>query len=716
MKILFVGEFNHFTTALAGKLVKNGNNAAVYNSNSSKPALGFKYSKYTSDSKYIINVYSIFRPDVVVFTAAFDGKAFLDDLKLVIEEAVRCNIKRVFYLSSTTVYGSGSDIEGIPAEAFPLKPVTNSSRMFAMGEDICRRWQGVSGLNIIILRFGGIYGNTAPDAYLNQIVERVTGKNKVKLPEKGLFSFLHIEDAAEAFLQIVENTFSTEYNISTKETISSHELAEKIKRVFTEYAAYIEVKGTALAECYAGDNGRLKEEYQWWERHHFADEAEAFFEELKKENASRDKNSNAEVSDKKASYIGRIKRAVMEAASRFSIIGRSIEVILFFVVCVYMTNLKNDVELISNVDFIMIYLVVIAVVMTIRESAVSLILAAVFIVNSQVNAGYDLFSAIVNNQTLLLIAQYSILSIAVSYVIQQLKTKNLLQQFEIEEQQAQIRQIEKFSEDNLRTRHFFENQIINYDMSLPRIISMTSRLDTLEPEQMIPRAIDIIAESVEVNDVAVYYIGERGGRMRLAFTKTNQAAILGQSPLTEDWQEILSVLEEDRIYVNTELDEKYPAMASGIKSGDRLSYLIIICNLPFQKMCLDTSNLLTAITALMSAALRRVTQYEEITHETRYLTGTAVLQPEIFRKLCEVRLSDDDVTNGFLCRITLGEDSLVQAAEKLEPMIRENDYMGSDQAGCLYVLLTGTTQAGYQVFEKRLQEKGIICSQVEGDL
>ena len=703
MKALFVGDYNYLTVAFAAKLAKNGVDLAISNQNKVKQEFTFKYTKYDPEHAYITNLYQNFRPDVIIFTAAFDEQGNdLDLLQNVLLEAKENKIDRLIFLSSSTIYGIDSE-NRMPGETAPLNPRSKRALSFAVGEDICRRWAAVSDTKVTILRISGLYGPDTHFAHLNRLLRDLLSGEDVTLQKESMISFLHIDDATEAFMQIFDTGFSELYNISTARILDAEAFKTLIHAHLPDAGGEIRLDASAQTECLTADNARLRQEYQWHERHRLEEALDEVIQGEKDYIAK--KQRDAQKQEK--------KRRWKENPSLLKEVLGYLETLLLFVLLFYVTGIKPAGDLLAGIDFTVIYLVIIAVMMNLHQSAFSLLLSVWLLIYQKVLAGYDVFSAVISNHTLLLAAEYCIVSIAVSYVLQRMRTQNRLLRMDMQEQERDIRQLEQFSEDNLRTRHFFEDQILEYELSLPRIISMASRLDSLEPDRILPETIKIISESLNVPDVAAYYIGKRGGRMRLSYARTKDAGKLGQSPLIEQLSEMMEPLLADEVFVNRALCKNLPDIASGVKIGGHLTFVVTIWDVPFSKMGQDVSNLLKSITILVSAALRRANQYEELTVQRRYLPGTMVIRPKAFRTLCKTRLSEEGV-GGVLCRIEGEKDQVAAFAKQLEGFIRENDYLGIDENARLYVLLTGTTEAGYRVFAKRLLEKGMSSVPVDG--
>ena len=703
MKALFVGGFNDITVEFAAKLAKNGVAVAVSNHSSEKPNLGFSYTKYDPEKAYLTNMYRNFRPDTIIVTAGYDEDEELDLnlLQGVLQNAADNEIKKLILLSDTVVYGISDDV--LLSEDTALRPKSKRAMYLAMAEDICKRFSDSTGLVITVMRIGGMYGRDMHGALLNRMIRQLINGETLHLDKNLPLAFLSSGDAAEAFYQIYDNSFSDCYNTTSNQFISPDEFKKTIEKLIPTAAKSLMTEGDVRGECQTADNSKLKKEYQWHERGSLTKD----IEELLRSEEEYIKAQRKAQDSKQKKEAGTPKKRLLKVLWEYA------EVVLVFLLLILMTNLQGSVELLQGIDFTVIYLVIVAVALNFNQAAFSLILSIGLLVFQKTAAGYDFFSAVISNQTLLLAAEYCIVSLGFSYVLQRHRTKTRLSKLETEEQATEMLQLKQFSEDNLKTRHFFEDQILSYEMSLPRVISMASRLDTLEPDLIIPETVSIISESVGAKDASAYFIGKRGGRMRLSYSKTEAAAGLGQSPLLDALSPMIRAIEEDGIFINLGLDENFPSLASGVKIGGRLTFVFTVWNLPFAEMRQDVSNLLKSITALVSAALTRAKQYEEITANERYLPDTAVIRPEMFRELCQSYLNG---IGGVLCRIEGTKGEAAAFSRQLEPLIRESDYLGTDNESNLYVLLSGTTDAGYKLFSNRLQEKGIHSTAVPGGL
>lgn len=110
-------------------------------------------------------------------------KTFVGKIKTLVTQIEKSSIKKVLFVSSTSVYSDAFPIE-VFTEETPTNPDTESGRQLVEAEQLLL---GNPNFETIILRFGGLIGeNRHPIKYL-------AGKENVENPD-GPINFIHRED------------------------------------------------------------------------------------------------------------------------------------------------------------------------------------------------------------------------------------------------------------------------------------------------------------------------------------------------------------------------------------------------------------------------------------------------------------------------------------------------------------------------------------------
>lgn len=162
-------------------------------------------------------------PDVVVLTAYMLERAVDSDPMGAVETnifgvtnafqaAADLEVRRVIFVSSGAVHGSGADFEARALDELePCRPTTLYGKMKVFNESIAEHYNSRLGTEIVSYRISGPYGQSKPyerfggEIPYDTVVEAASEKDRVVLPwsADARFRFIHVEDAAASFLPLV---------------------------------------------------------------------------------------------------------------------------------------------------------------------------------------------------------------------------------------------------------------------------------------------------------------------------------------------------------------------------------------------------------------------------------------------------------------------------------------------------------------------------------
>ncbi len=155
----------------------------------------------------------------------------------VLEAAKTAQVKRVVFASSCAVYGTG---DGTPlTEQSPLRPATPYALSKMQGEEICRSYRELYGVDYVILRYFNVYGpGQNPTGPYSAVVAKFLdcAFNNSPLPLEGdghqTRDFTFVQDIARANLWAATNAQCAEvYNVATGNSISLLQLADCIQQI-----------------------------------------------------------------------------------------------------------------------------------------------------------------------------------------------------------------------------------------------------------------------------------------------------------------------------------------------------------------------------------------------------------------------------------------------------------------------------------------------------
>ena len=164
----------------------------------------------------------------------------------VLKCAVRANIKRFIYTSSSEVYGEPVSIPQ-NEETTPLNSRLPYAIVKNVGESYCKIYFKEKKLNYTIFRFFNTYGKRQTNDYvLSKFINLAKQNNDITIYGKGFQSrtFCYIDDNIEAVIKsFEENKFVNEIvNIGNNKVITILKLAKIIKKITKSKSNIINVR------------------------------------------------------------------------------------------------------------------------------------------------------------------------------------------------------------------------------------------------------------------------------------------------------------------------------------------------------------------------------------------------------------------------------------------------------------------------------------------
>ena len=159
----------------------------------------------------------------------------VDGIKNILKMSSATGTKRIFFSSSSEVYGEPVEIPQ-NEETTPLNSRIPYAIVKNIGEAFFKAYQKENGLDYTILRFFNTYGpNQNNDFVVTRFIEQaVTGEDLTIYGDgQQSRSFLYIDDNVDFTLQILDESLfiNDVVNVGSEEVISIKDLAELIKKL-----------------------------------------------------------------------------------------------------------------------------------------------------------------------------------------------------------------------------------------------------------------------------------------------------------------------------------------------------------------------------------------------------------------------------------------------------------------------------------------------------
>lgn len=716
MDILLVGGSNHLMNTMLNKLNKEGHRTYIL-TGSKTPDSSYEnaYEKYRFpyDCDCLKEIFDSVNPDITIFFGAYDSNfnwsdarkesvRYLAGLQNVMTSFATMKKGRLIYLSSGEVYSESfyCDIE----EEVETSAIGFRSMTIAQGENICRNYGRTMSLDTIVLRLDHLYDvpdkkmKEEPDICTKMCIEAIrTGR--IQASKKQIFSMLYMDDAVEFIYQAMtaEETKRELYHISSGEVLSEMELAELIRQ---EMGEEIELIYNTVGETFRVvlSNRAFAEEFHLQIFHPAAEVVKKTVKYVKRHKGSymQEGDTGKGTWDRWRQSMGTIFRAIVPYA----------ENMVCFIPFFMLNNRAVGSEYFANLDFYLLYVLLFAIIYGQQQATFSAILAVAGYCFRQMynRSGLDVM---LDYNTYVWIAQLFILGLIVGYMRDQLQAVRGENEQEIDYLSGQLDDIQDINNSNVRMKNVLEIQIVNQNDSFGKIYEITSSLEQYEPSEVLFYAAEILSRLIGSKDVAIYTVANRS-YARLFSSTSAKARELGNSIEYTKFGEMYDKLKEKSVYVNKNMDERYPLMADAIYSEDEMQLILMVWGIPWERMTLSQANMLVVIGYLIQNAVLRANRYLEALENQRYVEGTNILDTGAFTSLVEAYLGAKrkGLTECTILQIEVKDEKFEEAGEALGKLMRQTDYLGKMADNHLYALLSNTDDKDADYVIKRFMETG----------
>ncbi len=720
MNILLIGGSGSLINNLIIKLNKEGHRVYLLTGSRYKQApyqKVFERYDFTYDSTCLDEIFESINPDLTVFMGAYDTNftwknerdavKFSAGLMNILMSYFMHNKGRFIFISSDEVYGLHS-AEDIPEET-KTSPASLRGMVIAQGEELCASFRSNRGLDVVTLRIDNLYSIPKERKDVSDICARMClealAEDRITVVEDNLVSLMYETDAVEYIYLLIkakEHKYSV-YNLSSGLVLSELEIADKVCKALDMPVEIVKSQTKGARRILSGK--LLDSEFG----NPLCCDADAIIQKMAD---YMKKNSHIFLHGEDA-QLPLWKRVLQKTNWFIRAMIPFVENLICFIPFFMINNRTAESAYFANLDLYLLYVLLFAIVYGQQQATFSAVLATGGYCFRQMydRSGFELM---LDSNTYIWIAQLFILGLSIGYMKDRL---NVLKRESEEEQEflsVQLTDIQDINSSNIRVKDALETQIVNQNDSIGKIYSITSTLDQYSSEEVLFYASEMLMQLFGTKDVAIYTISH-SEYARLFASTSEKARCLGNSIKYSQMGEFYDTLQEQKVYINKSLDERYPLMANAIFEGEKMQMIICIWGIPWERMTLGQANQLTVISALIRNAVLRANRYLEALENERYVAGTRQLETEAFCSLAHAFMTAENkgLTDSTLIRVLEPKEEYPQVSVLLDARLRDSDYFGTMEDGVLYALLSNTNRADTGFVMQRLLEYGVKTEIVE---
>lgn len=717
--ILIIGSYCTFTNELIHKF--NKENWRIYtltnNKKRMKPMHVFEQYLFRYDSDSIKEIISSCRPDIVLFTGAYDtlnqweeDKAKAESLHYItgLSNLLMCSamlgVKHFLYISSDQVYEDEYIVD--IKEDMPISPRSFQGMTISQGENLALHYEQTTRMEVTVARIAQMYGlpmdrEDCTDIYSKMCVKAlVTGRLKVNA--KKVLSALYVKDAIEALYQLVkapERKHSI-YHISSREEVTEDAVARLIQENYTHPIEIVD-QTIGLKHRVVLSNERFCEEFPFQVKNSYKDTIPQMISYI-----TGHKNLFLYEDEKQErNRSGYRVRRIFRKAVPF------LESIVFFIPFFMLNNRAVGSTYFNGINFYLLYVLLFAVVHGRQQAIFASLLSVVGYCFRQLYTSSG-FSLLININTYIWIAQLFVVGLTVGQLKDSFREMEMDKNEKIDFLSERMNDISVINYSNTKIKNYYAEKLISTTESIGRIYEITSRLEKADSGEVLFAALDTLSEIMEVQDVSIYLVSDVE-HCRLASASSEGSRSLGKSILIKNYRMIFDALTSKQVYINRSLESNLPMMASALfDDKNNMRIIIFLWNISYEQMTLYQANLLTVVGSLVYSAVVKDANYLEALAYRRYLPDTTILGEAAFKRMVDIYKNAEKKGYAESCMCLVRRENLSpkELSDKIRPILRETDYVGAMQDGGLAILLTNTNEQESICVRKRLEEMDIQTS------
>ncbi len=621
---------------------------------------------------------------------------------------------RVVYLSGPQTFQTANGSEAIFAQAV---------------EELFRHYSDNRELRVKLIRMPYICSAVLKTDPFYDIFHQVKHDEDIFLkgdPEQNI-TFLTMNDLTSLLFRLRDFWEDDETNfeilqVSDPFGITVEQLADAIERLKDEgnepaqskkYRVYVSQNSEGITPTasfheteermvFPEDDHRLRNKYHWFPKISLLEELPELYEQY----------CIYEAREKKGRSL---KRWIRDRKIHKKFVP-VIELVGAFFVLEFLNMLMGNVVQFQMIDIRLLYVVLMGTIHGMYVGLASGIFASFSLVLAYMRNGVDFLTLFYETPNWIPFIAYLVTGTVCGYVRMRDREDVAFMTQEVEAIKGKYYFISRLYGDTLHDKKEYKKQIMGSQDSFGKIYDVTRQLDVVHPQEMFLKVTQVLEKLLSNKTIILYSIGSGNKNFaRLEVASRNVLDGAQKSIKLEDYRIAMEALEKDTVWVNKGLDPEYPMYIAAIRrqSGE-IAMLVFLEKADASQMSLYYMNLLKILAGLIEASLIRAINYREAIREKQFIEGTKIMNMENFIETLKLRqnMKDENISMYMILRLDTKGRTLQEADEILRRCVRENDMLGMDGNGTIYLILSQATDETLPFVVKRLENVGIECSRV----
>lgn len=614
----------------------------------------------------------------------------------------------VFHTEGTALYANTGSIgrteySSLISEDTNPNPTQINGILLSSCEQLCKFYRENNHLNTVILHVPYLYGNEGCDLITDDLLREYNDNKQVRLPGTPQYycDFVSEGDLSDMLERLIDDPYSLDsgvINIGSGRPFPFKLLVEYIKKLLPKVKIEFDGKFSEYPVPVTVETARKY--YDWVP-------VDDFFTKL-----SEYIGQYIELHSEKVHW----KDKLMNLRRSNSVITRTIELLLGFLLVEYLNNTIQATAQLRFADFRLLYIVLFGSIYGMRTGITAAILAGISYLLGTYKAIVEWEILFYNAENWLPLVAYFIAGGVIGhsrdkYIINETLMKNKLITFE----ERYLFLYELYNQ-TLANKNTFKEQIIGYRDSFGRIYDAVRKLESEEQEEIFLKATQVLEDVMETKSVAIYSVDATGTYARLVASSEGMMDRIDKSLKLSDHNQMLQKLQENEIWCNQVLNEIDPMYCSAICDNGRIVALIALWDASFHQMTAAYLNLFQVLSGLVQTSIIRAVRFNAVVGQNKYLANTQILKSEEFAYLLNIKelMQENNIAKYKLLRVDMQIDNLTWFSDTVLSSIRGTDAVGQQEDGNFYILLSQADDSNVGLMIERLNKRGIVCSIEKG--
>lgn len=666
-----------------------------------KPTLKYKYYHISKKADINKEVFHSIHPEAIIYVGTNFltekwqmndiTREYLSELSASLEYALQEETKVFVYLSSFDVYAKGlTKID----EMSEVCPVSLKGMMHAEGENMVEMYRKRGNMRGVTFRCADIfhycYEETKCD-FFDDMVETVFQKQDIVLEKEEYLQPLHSSDLADAISRILESTKDGTFNLCSSVIQKRSELFQMIAKKINKEMLVIVTDNDEQSEIFYS-NEKAKKQLEWSDR----------------------KNLNTLLDREKINlYLNKNevnKKEKHRGKGTSTVIRRLAENLFVFAMLYLLQYVFRDNTLFSSIDFMLIYVVLISVFFGIYHSALAIVLASIVFLSGENVEFMQMTNFYSYVGSVLKIAEYTFLGIVVAYTTEMLREELRMHRDELEMLTEELTELKVINGENVFIKNEYEKRLLNAKNSLPKLYSIIHKISVLDPEKIFDELLNVVADVMETKTVSVYLTKKNSSYARLMASMGEAPFAGGKSVDLSVYHNLYTSVTKGELYIGKKWHHE-PAIVAPVMNRGECIAIIVINELPFHKLTLYQINLLRTLMILISEAIAKAMEYEEISRKERYVEQSDLLIYDEFVKKVQICYEKQNKNHGqcTVLKVDTKKD-LLASYNQIAEFFRTTDILGINKMNEICILLGNNSYDEALKVLTRLSDHEIVAT------